>query len=70
MGFDLIIRNGSVVDGSGKPAVKADIGIEGERITEIGDLSAAEASSALSSFDGGSNAVDVTVHGSMAYLLS
>ncbi|MDD2598874.1 MAG: amidohydrolase family protein [Kiritimatiellae bacterium] len=30
--FDLIIANGIVVDGSGNPAFKADIGIEGERI--------------------------------------
>ncbi|MFA7172844.1 MAG: D-aminoacylase [Kiritimatiellia bacterium] len=31
--FDLIIANGIVVDGSGNPAFKADIGIEGARIT-------------------------------------
>ncbi|UCD57888.1 MAG: amidohydrolase family protein, partial [Candidatus Hydrogenedentota bacterium] len=38
MGFDVIIRNGMVFDGSGRPAQKADIGIEGENITAVGDL--------------------------------
>ncbi|GAH97406.1 unnamed protein product, partial [marine sediment metagenome] len=37
--FDLLIRNGRVVDGSGNPWFKADIGIEGEFISEIGNLS-------------------------------
>ncbi len=35
--FDLIIANGSVVDGSGKPAFTADIGITGECITACGE---------------------------------
>ena len=43
MGFDVIIRNADVLDGSGKPAVKADIGIEGDKIAEIGDLSGVKA---------------------------
>ncbi len=43
MGFDVLIKNGSVLDGSGKPAEKADIGIEGDKIAEIGDLSGAQA---------------------------
>lgn len=37
--FDLIIRNGTVVDGSGDPARVADVGIAGNRIVAIGDLS-------------------------------
>ncbi len=37
--FDLIVRNGMIYDGSDKPSYKADIGIVGDRITEIGDLS-------------------------------
>jgi len=41
MGFNTIIRNGNVFDGSGKPSQKVDIGIEKDRITEIGDLSGA-----------------------------
>jgi N-acyl-D-amino-acid deacylase len=42
MKFDLLIQNGSVLDGTGKDAVRTDIGICGERIAAIGDLSKAE----------------------------
>ena len=41
--FDIIIRNGRVLDGTGNPFFLADIGITGDRITTIGDLSAATA---------------------------
>jgi N-acyl-D-amino-acid deacylase len=41
--FDLIIANATVIDGSGDPAIRADLGIIGERIDAIGDLSSAEA---------------------------
>jgi len=44
MAFDLIIENGSVVDGTGVPARPADVGIIGSEISEIGDLSNADAS--------------------------
>ena len=37
MTADLVIRNGSLVDGSGGPARRADIAIEGGRITAVGD---------------------------------
>ncbi len=36
--FDLIIRNGRIVDGTGAPWYVADVGIEGEHITAIGRL--------------------------------
>jgi len=41
--FDLIIRNGTVVDGSGAPGIRADVGIVGDRITAIDRLDAATA---------------------------
>ncbi|MEI8207436.1 MAG: amidohydrolase family protein [Kiritimatiellales bacterium] len=43
MKFNLLIKNGTVLNGTGAAAVSADIGISSERITEIGDLSKAEA---------------------------
>ncbi|HEY3579778.1 MAG TPA: amidohydrolase family protein [Pyrinomonadaceae bacterium] len=37
--YDLLIRNGRVIDGSGKPAFNADVAVKGDRIVRIGDLS-------------------------------
>ncbi len=41
--YDLIIRGGKVVDGSGNPWYNADIAIKNDRIAEIGQLSNHEA---------------------------
>ena len=41
--FDLIVRGGDVLDGSGQPARRADVGVTGDRITAIGDLGSAQA---------------------------
>jgi N-acyl-D-aspartate/D-glutamate deacylase len=41
--FDLIVRGGDMLDGSGERARRADVGISGDRITGIGDLSSASA---------------------------
>jgi dihydroorotase/N-acyl-D-amino-acid deacylase len=41
--YDLIIRNGRVVDGSGRPGFKADVAIKGDRIARVGNLSGAQA---------------------------
>ncbi|MFA5687721.1 MAG: D-aminoacylase [Kiritimatiellales bacterium] len=38
MNFDLLIKNGAVLDGTGTPAMAADIGIIGEQIAAVGDL--------------------------------
>jgi N-acyl-D-amino-acid deacylase len=39
--YSIIIRNGTVYDGSGAPSVVTDIGIQGDTIAFIGDLSGA-----------------------------
>lgn len=39
--FDIVISNGTLIDGSGQAAFKADLGICGDRITAIGDLGSA-----------------------------
>ena len=36
--FDVLITGGDVLDGTGAPAVRADVGIRGDRIAEIGSL--------------------------------
>jgi N-acyl-D-amino-acid deacylase len=40
--YDVLIRGGTVYDGSGKPGRKADVGIQGDRIAAIGDLGGAK----------------------------
>jgi N-acyl-D-amino-acid deacylase len=41
MAYDLLIKNGRIVDGSGMPAFRGDVGIKGGKIAEIGKLSGA-----------------------------
>ena len=38
MAHDLIIRNGMVIDGTGVDAIRADVAVDGDRISAIGDL--------------------------------
>jgi N-acyl-D-aspartate/D-glutamate deacylase len=39
MAYDLLIQNGRIVDGSGAPAFRGDVGIKNGKIAEIGKLS-------------------------------
>src|SRR6185436_20435745 len=41
--YDLVITGGSVLNGEGTPAVRADVGIRAGRIAAIGDLASAAA---------------------------
>src|SRR5690242_17720490 len=38
MAYDLLIKNGRVIDGSGSPAFRADVGVRNGKIVEIGKL--------------------------------
>src|SRR5688500_18969112 len=40
--FDVIIKGGTVYDGSGQPGRRTDVGIKGDRIAAVRDLSAAK----------------------------
>jgi N-acyl-D-amino-acid deacylase len=41
--YDIIFRDAKIVDGSGQPAVSADIAVAGPKIAEVGSLDEAEA---------------------------
>lgn len=41
--YDLLIRNGTVIDGSGKPAFRADVAVRNGKIAAVGDLAGAKA---------------------------
>ncbi len=47
MYFDLVIRGGDIVDGSGRPRYAADVGLRGGRIAALGNLEAAQAERAI-----------------------
>ena len=43
MAHDLVIKDGTVIDGTGAPARRADVAIDGDRITAVGQVDAAGA---------------------------
>ena len=45
--FDVIIRGGTVYDGTGSAPYRADVGIKGDVVTRIGDLSRAKAATVV-----------------------
>src|SRR5262249_32166567 len=49
--FDVLIRNGRVMDGSGNPWLRADVGINGDRIAAIGHLAGATATRTIDARD-------------------
>lgn len=66
--FDVIIRGGRVLDGTGAPPYRADVGVTGDRVAAVGRLDAA---GALSEIDAAGRLVapgfvDCHVHGDAA----
>ncbi|HYS16905.1 MAG TPA: hypothetical protein VET45_08285, partial [Candidatus Binatia bacterium] len=39
MTYDLLIKNGRIIDGSGRPAFHGDVAVAGGKIVELGRLS-------------------------------
>src|SRR5262249_26274720 len=68
--FDLVIANGRVVDGSGLPWFRADVGINGDRIAAVGTLAHAEAGRRPDATGrvAPRGSIDAQVHGDLALL--
>ncbi|MDW8083033.1 MAG: D-aminoacylase [Sulfolobales archaeon] len=49
--FDLVIKNGVIIDGSGSPLFRADVGIVGDSIRSIGDLESLSAEKVVDASD-------------------
>lgn len=45
--YDLIIRGGTVVDGTGRPRFEADVAIEGDRIAAVGEVGEARGAAVI-----------------------
>ena len=43
MAFDLLVKNGMIVDGSGLPRYRGDVGVKDGKIAEIGRINGAAA---------------------------
>ncbi len=59
MHFDILITGGTVIDGTGKKGVRADVGIKGRTVAAIGDLSGASPASGRMHSSGGATSADV-----------
>lgn len=70
MGWDILIRNGLVIDGTGAPGKRADIGIVGERIAAMGELAGVEAERTIDATGKvvSPGFIDVHVHSELAIL--
>lgn len=68
--FDLVLAGGRVVDGTGTPWFRADVGIRGDRIAAVGALGQAEARQRLdvTGLVVAPGFVDTHVHGDLALL--
>ena len=45
--YDLLLRRGTIIDGTKSPRYVADVGIQGDKIATVGNLQGAEAARAV-----------------------
>ena len=70
MNFNIVIRNGMIVDGTGQPAFAGDVGIVDDKIAAIGDLEGAAAETVIDAAGRivAPGFIDVHVHSELALL--
>lgn len=70
MTFDLLFKNGRVIDGSGGPPFRADLGIIGTKVAAVGPLNGANAAKVIDVADRFvvPGFIDAHVHGDLALL--
>lgn len=69
--YDVIIKNGRIVDGAGNPWFRSDVGIRGKRVVAIGDLREASATHTIDAKDHivCPGFIDIHSHASWNYLV-
>jgi N-acyl-D-aspartate/D-glutamate deacylase len=70
--YDVVIENGSIIDGSGNPWFKGGVGVKGDKIIRVGDLGSCEAKTKI---DAGGflvcpGFVDVHTHTDTSFLVN
>lgn len=50
MAYDILIKSGTMIDGTGKPPLLADVGIDGDRISAVGNLGNAAAAVTINAY--------------------
>ncbi len=70
--FDIVIMNSNIIDGSGKAAFKADIGVKGNKITAIDNLQKASADIIIdgSNFVAAPGFIDIHTHTDLELLVN
>lgn len=67
--FDILIKNGSLADGSGSPLIQSDVGIIADRIAEIGNLAGSSATTEIDARDKIVSPGFVDIHGHSDYFI-
>ena len=68
--FSVLITGGTIVDGTGAPAYRADVGLQGDAIAAVGDLGSATADTTVDAtgLTVTPGFIDVHVHSELALL--
>ena len=72
MEFDMLLRGGTVVDGTGRAGFRADVGLSGDRIAAVGDLGGSSAREEIDAVDRvlAPGFIDVHTHSDLTVLVN